>query len=914
MIHFKAKRVTITSALPYVNGVKHLGNIVGSMLPADVFHRFLDIMGIDNIFICGTDEHGTAVELAALEEGLSPAKYSEKYYKIQKDVYEKWNFDFSFFGRSSSPSNHRVTQDIFLSAHENGYIIENTLIIPFCDICKRFLPDRYIIGTCPHCGYERARGDQCERCTKMLDPEDLKDPGCSICGNTKIEFREEKHLFLNLPLLADKLEAWIKQHDHWPENTKNMALGWLREGLKPRCITRNLTWGVKVPLKGYENLVFYVWYDAPIAYISITKDGYEQGAIKENWKHYWKDSAIYHFIGKDNIPFHTIIWPAILLSARDSEQRDTNYLLPYFVQGYEYLNWEGDKFSTSQGRGLFSDEALDLFPADYWRFYLLSILPETKDSNFDWDDFAARINNELIANYGNLFYRVTYFVEKYFEGKAPAAELGDDEEKLFSRLKQTKEKVEELVGQVKLREALTEILALAGATNKYFQEKQPWAVVKKDKKAAGTTLFTAVNVLRALTVLLYPYIPSTTEKALRALNSGNKKFGELDKIQLTAGEPVKALILFKKIEKEELDKAKKYRTKYAKNEKEKNVILAISQQCKDLGINACMAIIKDARISNKNSELEKSKKSACEKAEALDIKNNKILEGYRKLYFKIGVHEKSSVESLVDFVKKNGKLPCINTVVDCYNLMSIETLLAAGAHDIKHIKGSPVIRILDGSEKYTPLGENEALKLPKGEYACADDEKVLCRLESRQCDETKITKETKEIMIYVQGNENTSDAYLQESMKKICDLITKICGGTYEIVSGAKTGKKDPNVNAENANKTKEIINDVNGMIPLKEFSKVEMRVGTVTAVRNHPAADKLYILDVDLGDETRQLVAALKFKYRPQELQGKQVIVVTNLEEKELRGVLSQGMLLAAEDGTILQPTERVENGSRIM
>ncbi len=703
MISFKAKRITVTSALPYVNGVKHLGNIAGSMLPADVFHRFLDIMDIDNIFICGTDEHGTAVELAALEEKLLPEKYAEKYYKIQKEIYEKWNFDFSFFGRSSSPGNHQITKELFLSAHENGYIIENTLIIPFCGVCNRFLPDRYIAGTCPHCGYERARGDQCERCAKVLDPEDLKDPRCSICGNTKIEFREEKHLFLNLPLLADKLEAWIKQHDHWPENTRNLALGWLTEGLKPRCITRNLEWGVRVPLKGYENLVFYCWYDAPIAYISIAKDGYEQGTIKESWKHYWKDSRIYHFIGKDNIPFHTIIWPAILLAGRDSEQRDTNYLLPYFVQGYEYLNWEGDKFSTSQGRGLFSDEALELFPADYWRFYLLSILPETKDSNFSWDDFQARINNELIANYGNLFYRVTYFIEKFFGGKVPAGEIGDDEAALFGTLRKTKERVEELVKDVKLREALAEILSLAAATNKYFQHKKPWELIETDKKAAATTLFAAVNVLRAITVLLYPYTPTTTERALRALNSGNKKFHEIDKIQLTAGEPVRANILFKKIEQEALERAKSYVSKYA---------------------------------------------------------------------------------------------------------------------------------------KVSGVGDKD---------------------------------------------------------KKDNDNLDKI-----------KDSKKE-NTKPEN-------IRTVNDMLPLEEFKKVEMRVGTVTSVRNHPAADKLYILEVDLGNETRQLVAGLKFKYRPQELEGKQVIVVTNLEEKELRGVLSHGMLLAADDGTILQPQEKVKNGAKIM
>ncbi len=718
MISFKAKRVTITSALPYVNGVKHLGNLVGSILPADVFHRWLDIMGIDNVYVCGTDDHGTAVEIAAAEEGLSFEKYAEKYFELQKEIYTKWNIDFSFFGKTSSESNKEITQDIFLSIYENGYIKKDKLTTPYCTIDKRYLPDRYIIGTCPNCGYERARGDQCEKCAKVLDPEDLLEPRCALCGKDNIEFRKEEHLFLNLPLLEGKLRSWIEEQHQWPDNTRNLALGWLKEGLKPRCITRNLRWGIPVPLQDYKHLVFYVWFDAPIGYISITKDGFHAGAIRENWKHYWKDSQIYHFIGKDNIPFHAIIWPSILLAARDSEERDTNYQLPYFVAGYEYLNWEGRKFSTSQGIGLFSDEALELFPADYWRFYLLSILPESKDSNFDWQDFHARINNELIANFGNLFYRVTYFIEKFFDGKIPHAKTGEDEELLFQKLRETKLKVEQLVEDVKLREALQEILALANATNKYFQDKKPWASVKTDKKEAGTTLFAAANVLRGLSVLLYPYIPQSSDKALKALNSGNRRFSDIDSIQLTEGEPIKAEILFKKIEKEEIDRARKYISKYAK------------------------------------------------------------------------LPEKTVKESVGD----NGQPD-------------------ASGKNIKNVK--------DGA-----------------------------------------------------GNGKSNHA--------LTNNIDKL--------------------------------HTVNGMLPIDEFKKVELRVGTITAAKNHPAADKLLILEVDLGDEKRQVVAGLRFKYKASELEGEQVIVATNLEQKELRGVLSQGMILATEDGTILAPIARVKNGERIM
>lgn len=684
-------RVTITSAIPYVNGVKHLGNIVGSILPADIFHRFLDTFGVDNIFICGTDEHGTAVELAALEEGLTPQKYSEKYHAVQKSIYEKWGFDFTFFGRSSSPSNHQITQDIFLSSLENGYIKEDTIIVPYCKHDKRFLPDRYIIGTCPVCGYDSARGDQCEKCSTILDPEELKEARCSICKKQEIEFRKEKHLFLNLPLLEGKLKEWILQQTHWPEGVRNLALGWLKTGLKPRCITRNLTWGVKIPKKGYEHLVLYVWFDAPISYISMTKDAHEAGIIKD-WKSYWKDSRIYQFMGKDNIPFHSIVFPAILLSARDSEQRDTNYQLVHHLAGYEYLNWNGEKFSTSKGVGLFSDEALELFPADYWRFYLASILPESKDSNFDWHDFQNRINNELIGNYGNLFYRATYFIEKHFDGKVPEGNLGETERNLQWNLEKTIDKVEELVSQVKLREALKEILAFASQVNKYFQDSKPWETVNTDKERAATTLYTTVNLLRPISLLLSPFMPVSAKKALDCLggNNGEKtpkaSYGQLtDKFLLEPGQPVTAHILFKKIDDKEIERAKAYRSRYAKKE------------------------------------------------------------------------------------------------------------IKAPLHD------------------------------------------------------------------------------------------------PYKI----------------------ELIDD---MLPVDEFKKVDLRVATITDVHDHPNADKLYLIDLDLGFEQRRIVTGLKFKYTKDQLIGRQVIVITNLQPKEFRGIESRGMLLAAEDGTVLQPASGVENGSKIM
>ncbi|MCD6216016.1 MAG: methionine--tRNA ligase [Candidatus Aenigmarchaeota archaeon] len=542
---FGFKRITITSALPYINGVKHLGTLAGSILPADIFHRFIDLFGIPNIYICGTDEHGTPAEAAALEEGLDVKNYCDKYYEIQKKIYEQWNIDFTYFGRTSSDDNKKITQDIFLALKKNGFIIEKSLIIPYCIKCEKFLPDRFIQGTCPYCGYESAKGDQCEKCGKLLEPSELISPHCVFCGGDKIEFKEEKHLFVDFSKLQPKLKKWIEKNKQWPLNTRNFALAWIKEGLKPRCITRNLEWGIPVPLKGYEDLVFYVWFDAPIGYISMTKEWFGLNKKENEWQKWWTDSKIYHFLGKDNIPFHTIFWPGVLIGSG-------KYSLPYFVQGYEFLNWEGQKFSTSKHIGLLTDEALKLYPADYWRFYLSYILPERKDSDFNWKDFQDKINNELLANYGNLFYRVTSFIKSKFGVVPKPTERGEEEKILEAKLQETVSKVEKLIWEVKLRDALKEILLLASATNKYFQDKKPW-----NSSDSETTIYTAVNVLRTITILLYPFIPSLGQTALNALNVDLCKWSDISDFLIKPGHKVKPKILIKKIEDDDLKRKAK---------------------------------------------------------------------------------------------------------------------------------------------------------------------------------------------------------------------------------------------------------------------------------------------------------------------------------------------------------------------
>jgi len=552
--------ITITSALPYVNGVKHLGNLVGSMLPADIYHRFLDMLEIPNIYICGTDEHGTQTELAASSEGLTTQEYSNKYSQLQKDIYERWDFDFTFFGRTSSKTNHEMTRHLFLAMDKNGFVTEGVMTLPYCKHCKKFLPDRFIVGTCPKCGYTSARGDQCENCGKLLDPIELENPRCNICDHSEIIFKKEKHLFLNLSKLQDELKKWINKNKHWQPNVKNFAAGWIKEGLKPRCITRNLEWGIPVPKKGYEKLVFYVWFDAPIAYISMTKDAQPHGKVK-NWEKWWLEKnrpKIYHFLGKDNIPFHTVFWPAMLLAARNKK---SDIALPYYVVGYEYLNWEGQKFSTSRNIGLFSDEALRLFPTDYWRYYLASVLPEKKDSNFEWDDFQNRINNELIANYGNLFYRVTSFIENNFGYIPRPNKAAAQEKELLKKISASVDEVKRLVEEVRLKDALKEILLLSDEVNRYFQNKEPWFTIKNKttRSDAATTVYYAVNALRTITTLLQPYIPKTAEHGLECLRADKKKlkWNNIKDFIIKPGQGISSEILFKKIEDEEIARMRK---------------------------------------------------------------------------------------------------------------------------------------------------------------------------------------------------------------------------------------------------------------------------------------------------------------------------------------------------------------------
>jgi methionyl-tRNA synthetase len=505
----KIKRYLITSALPYVNSVKHLGNLVSSLLPADIYARYLRQRGEEVLAVCGTDDHGTPSEVSALEAGLPVEEFVDKLHEKQKDIYRRFGLSYDLFSRTHTPENKALTQHLFLRLYENGYIQEKEIQSLYCVNCKRNLPDRYVTGICPNCNYEHARGDQCENCSKLLDAIELINPKCTICGKGDIEIRSGKHLFINLGELDDKISKWVTSHDNWPKTTISIAKSWLKDGLKPRCISRDIKWGIPIPLKGYRDKVFYVWFDAPIGYISISQEWAKIQGNPKLWEKYWKDpeTFVINFIGKDNVPFHTITFPATLMGAEEG------FNLASFVKAFQWLNYEGDKFSSSKKIGVFTDTALDLYPADYWRFYVMKIAPERHDTDFMWTEFRETVNGDLADIIGNFVHRTVIFVNRYFDGKVPVAEkLEKIDKEILALLEETYKKADKEMRNFEFQRTLLIIMKFARECNKYFQAKKPWKDIKDNKEnRVATTLNICIQCCKGLSLLLAPFIPFSAE-------------------------------------------------------------------------------------------------------------------------------------------------------------------------------------------------------------------------------------------------------------------------------------------------------------------------------------------------------------------------------------------------------------------
>ena len=516
-------RHLITSALPYINGIKHLGNMVGSMLPADVYARYLRQRGHEVLYICATDEHGTPAELAAKEAGLPVDVFCAQAHDAQKAVYDGFELSFDYFGRSSSAQNADITQQFARRLAANGFIEERAIRQVYSLDDERFLPDRYIVGTCPHCGYDKARGDQCENCTRVLDPTDLIDARSAISGSSRLEVRDTKHLFLLQSKLAGEVEAWIDASSaDWPTLASSIARKWLTEGLQDRAITRDLEWGVPVPADTWPELaaegkVFYVWFDAPIEYIGSTKEWSDADPENRDWKSWWYeadggDNAVRYteFMAKDNVPFHTVMFPATQLGTREPWKKVD------FVKAFNWLNYYGGKFSTSQRRGVFTDAALELLPADYWRYFLMANAPESDDTSFTWELFTASVNKDLADTLGNFVNRVLSFSRKRFGDEVPAGSApGAAEGKLGEQIAGLLAEYENHMETLQFRKAAQALRALWSAGNSYLEEKAPWLEIKTDQDGAALTLRTAMNLIHLYAVISEPFIPASA-RAMRA--------------------------------------------------------------------------------------------------------------------------------------------------------------------------------------------------------------------------------------------------------------------------------------------------------------------------------------------------------------------------------------------------------------
>jgi len=541
--------IVVTAALPYSNDRLHLGHLRSTYIPADIYVRFLRRIGEDVIFICATDEHGTPIALRAEKEGISPKELTDKYHPLIKEELMKMGCSFDIFSRTTEKIHYETTQYFFKKLLEKNYIYEKEIEQLKCPKCGKFLPDRYVEGICPFCGFENARGDACDLCGRYLRPIDLKEPKCAICG-TRPEIVTTKHWFFKLTIFQDKIKKWLEENNSIPQNVKNYALNWIKEGLRDWCITRDLNWGVPVPIEEAKGKVIYVWFDAPIGYISSTKILFINKGKPEEWKKYWNGKII-HFIGKDIIYHHAIFWPAMLMGMEEFHPPDS------IVAG-EYLTLENKKMSKSRGWYIGIDEYLKLFDPDPMRYYLTSVAPLDKDADFSIEDFIRRYNDELADILGNFIHRTLTFIERFFNSIVPEANLLEEDKKLLEKIKEVQEISSKYIKEFRFRDALLEIISLAHEGNRYLNNSAPWIKIKEDPERAATCLYVCVQLVKALASLLSPFLPFTSEKIWKILNMNSNIHNEPWDIAsqlLPSGHKIsKSYPLFKKIKSDEISK------------------------------------------------------------------------------------------------------------------------------------------------------------------------------------------------------------------------------------------------------------------------------------------------------------------------------------------------------------------------
>ena len=629
----KPEKVLVTSALPYANGPIHLGHLSGAYLPADIYVRYKRLNGDNIIYVCGSDEHGVPITISADNEKVNPSVIIDRYHEQNKLAFEKFGMTFDIYSRTSLEMHHKTAQEFFKNYYENNLLTEKKTMQFYDNKAKMFLPDRYVEGTCPKCGFEEARSDECEKCGSLYDPNELINPKSKISGGTP-ELKETSHWYFSLGDYQEFLEKYIDEMNEkydWKDNVIQYCKGWFKDGLKDRAVTRDLDWGVKVPLDSADGKVIYVWFEAVLGYISATKVLSEQRGNPDLWKDYWQDPNTKYvaFIGKDNIVFHTIIFPAMLKAWND--KNEVKYLYPQNVPANEFLNFEGKKFSKSRGWGIDVDEFLDLFPADPLRYTLAANLPENKDTDFYWKEFQAKNNNELADILGNFINRTFIFASKHFEDKVPVrGKLNDLDKQMLSDLETYPKKISELFENYKVKDAVLEMMNLARNANKYFNDSEPWKSIKTDREICGTTVHICLQTIYTLAELFSPVIPFSSKKIFTMLNSKPVEWTKCGSNNLSPGHSLnKSEILFAKIEDEII-------------EKQLNKLPSSDEN------------IKDTEISYEDFMKTKLKVGKIIKAEKIK-KSNKLL----KLVVRVGKNEKQIIAGIAqsyepeDLVNKN---------------------------------------------------------------------------------------------------------------------------------------------------------------------------------------------------------------------------------------------------------------------
>jgi len=549
-----ADKWLVTSALPYANGPIHFGHVVGAYLPADIFVRHMRLCGEDIVYICGTDEHGVAITIAAEQAGHSPREHVDKYHKVIREIFDKFRIEFDNFSRTTWPPHYEISKRFFLDLYEKGHISEKETEQFYCDACKRFLADRYIIGVCPKCGFEPARGDECSKCGAWLDPSQLIGPRCRVCGASP-QKRLTRHYYLRLQDFSESLKKWLAAKTDWKENVKSFIANMIEEGLEERPITRDIEWGIPVPLPNTEGKVLYVWFDAPIGYISASVEWSQKIGQPDRWKDYWLDpeTHLIHFIGKDNIPFHCVVWPAMLMGQK------TKYVLPENVPANEFLNLEGRPFSKGDNWYIHLDDFFDKYPADTIRYTLCANMPEGRDADFKWKDFQTRTNSELADIYGNLVNRALRFIESYRDSRIPAAGPLQDIDKAFlDKIIESPVKVKGFIRGYEFRKALFEIMELARAGNKYIDDKQPWRTRKDDPADCSTTLYLSSRLIAIMAYISWPFMPDTAARIWKMLGMRGElrdlRWDKIGDLKLENDQPLgKVEVLFTKIEDETIE-------------------------------------------------------------------------------------------------------------------------------------------------------------------------------------------------------------------------------------------------------------------------------------------------------------------------------------------------------------------------